>query len=88
MLTDINATRLARLYKIDESTLGNHLRPHREKLDELATKYFISKTNRWAKRQCYNSDQLKFIIETIFSTHTPLGYTFNGSTLIPVTDFK
>ncbi len=86
MLTNINAKQLANLYNMHESTLHSALRPHREKLNNLATKHQDPVSGKTVKKKNYNSDQLKYIIETIFGTHTPLGYTFNGDTLIKQAD--
>jgi len=87
MLTNIDARQLASIYKMHECTLSDYLSPHRDKLNEVATYRTDPKTQRKIKRRCFNSDQLKFIVEIVFKGHTPLGYSFDGNTLIEVKDF-
>lgn len=86
MLTDINAKILAQRYGMAASNYCAYLRPHKEELTRLATKRYDITKGREVKRREYNSEQLKYIIEKIF-VGTPLGWDFDGNTLVKTTDF-
>jgi len=87
MLTKFNAKQLATIYGMSESSLHSILQPHRDKLKELATKYFDQRKQKVVVRRDYNSQQLQYIISEIIKD-MPLGYNFDGNTLIQTFDYK
>jgi hypothetical protein len=87
MLTTIHIKQLAIIYDMAESTMHEYLQPHKEKLKELATKYFNAKRKREVVRKQLNSDQLQYIITNVFKGHEPIGYKFDGNTLVKTTDY-
>ena len=72
--------KLAQLYNINESTLGNYLRPHLKKLDKMASKIILS-NGKINKLQRYNKAQLIYIVKKVMQD-TPEGYKLVEGRLI------
>ena len=85
MITQINASQLASIYKIHPSTLQKYLLPYRAELKELGTFRKKPGKNKLAKCRFYNTEELRFIVYTIMGD-LPEGWVFNEDTLKPKTN--
>ena len=80
MNTNINASQLADIYNMSHSSYHELLYPHRKKLNAMV-KYKTNRKGKKVKPQNYNAEQLQYLIKNVLGD-TPLGYSFNGRTLI------
>lgn len=79
MITTINKSKLADMYKMSLTTLHDYIKPHKDKIRKLGAKRV--KNGKIIYAQNYNSKQLNYLVNQVFGD-SPEGYEFNGNTFV------